>query len=341
MRMRGQGRMLLSAAAAAAGMVWAGSSMGQPAKGPDAPKDGVQSPAPRQPGSEGRGRGSRREPITRDELRERLKQRREELKGLEQKLDEAQQLVDTQGITDEEIARRIEAMRPSARWFLLGGFGGGEGREGRDPSRDGEDRGGGGDGGRPWGPRGDGTDWSKPVTDEDVTAAMGWVKQHMPRLAPRLEDLQRSDPEAFKRVVQRMRPRIAEMQRLAAESPESAQTRIADWQAGMRVVDASGKLRELKKASASEGDLNKARDEVRAALAEQFDAQLKLQESEIVRLKERTDRSQKRIEERRASRDQWLKERMEEIESGKEHGGRGTGGGGGGGGGDGPPQGKK
>lgn len=301
---------IVAAAALTAGMVAA--TQAQPAK--DAPK---KDPPPAK--VDGGGRGMRREPVTKDEIALRIKQRREELKAIEQRLDEAQKMVETPGITDQQVAERVDAMRPSARWFLLRGFGG-EGRE----SRDGEQG-----GGRPWGPKGGDVDWSKPATPEELDAGLAWVKEHMPRLGPRLEELKKSDAEAFARIMQRMRPRIAEMERLATENPESAKIRIAEWQAGMRVVDASNHLQDLKKSGGKETELAKARDDVHAALAEQFDAQLKMQEGEIGKLKERTDRAQKRIEELRGSRDEWLARRMEEIESGKERhheGGRGDGG---------------
>ncbi len=266
--------------------------------------------------------------MTRDELRERLKQRREEMASIQQKLDEAQKLVDSKDVTDAQLAEKMEAMRSSARWLFFGGFGEGRGGGGGgggardvvggpDGMMDDEDRPGGRAWG-PWGPRGDETDWSKPITAEDVKSTMAWVDEHMPRLSPRLKELEKSDPDALKRIIQRMRPRVAEMQRMSKENPEAAKIRIAEWQSGMRVVDTGRVLRDRVKANAPEAEIEKARADVRAALAEQFDAQLKLQESEIDQLKARVARAEKRIDERRPAREQWLTERLKEIESGKD-----------------------
>ncbi len=154
------------------------------------------------------------------------------------------------------------------------------------------------------------------MTAEDVQTAIKWVDDHMPRLAPRLKELNQKDPEAIKRIVQRMRGRIAEIEKLAQENPQAAKVRIDEWQAGMRVVDASRTLRDRVRSKAPAAELEKARADVRAALVDQFDAQIKLQETDLVDMKGKIEGLQKRLDERRAGRDKWLEERLKDIENG-------------------------
>lgn len=287
-------------------------ALAQPASGPQEAR-----PAPKQqPGEEGKDRGPRRGPLTRQEWRDRLTQRQEELRALQQRVDEAQAMLGNAELTDQQIADKMEEMRPSVRWFLMRGIG------------DRGDRGGGGGGdghgefgdrgGGPWSGRGDDPDAGRPATKEDVDKAIAWVGEHMPRLAPRLTELNEKDPEAVKRIVQRMRGRIAEMERLAKDNPQAAKARIEEWQAGMRVVDTSRALREHIRSKADQSVIDKAREDVRAALVAQFDAQANVQENDLTDLKEKVQSLEERLDSRRAGREKWLEDRLKDIESGKD-----------------------
>jgi hypothetical protein len=308
---------------------------GQPEKPAPTSTQQGEPPEDRRPG--------RRPVMTREEMRQRLAQRRQELAEIQKKLDEAQKLADSPDVSDAQVSESLDALRSQLRQLIFSGISGGEGRG--DWWGGGGGPGGGGVGGEGDGPDGRGRggprdgnpDWDKPVTEEEVAQALGWVDEHMPRLAPRLHKLAKEDPEAIKRIMQRMRPRLAEMQEMFKENPEAAKIRVAEWQAGMRVVDSIRAFRDKTKNGAPASEIASAREELKSALAEHYDAQLEVQEIDIDQLKERADRAQVKIQERRAKRDAWLAERLSEIESGKDR--RGPGGGGGGGGGpDGGPK---
>jgi hypothetical protein len=284
-------------------------------------------------------RQGRRPAMTRDEMRQRLAQRRQELAEIQKKLDEAQKLADSPDVSDAQVTESMDSLRTQLRQMIFSGMSGGEGRG--DWWGGGGGAGGGGEGDGPdgrgrGGPKDGNADWDKPVTQDEVDKALAWVDEHMPRLAPRLRKLEKEDPEAIKRIMQRMRPRLAEMQEMFKENPEAAKIRIAEWQAGMRVVDSIRVFRDKTKNAAPASEIGSAREELKAALAEHYDAQLEVQEIDIDQLKERADRAQEKIDERRAKRDAWLAERLSEIESGKDR--RGPGGPGGGGGPDGRPK---
>lgn len=284
----------------------------------------VQPPTPGagSPDRQPEARPSRRGvPGSRDEWRQRLTQRRDELGTVQGKIDEALAIIESGDVSDADLPERLAELGPLARRYIFSGPSG-DGREARDDGGDGmHDGARPGTGGRsrgPWSPRGEETDHARPVTDEDIAAAITWIEEHMPRLAERVRELRKSDPEALRRIIHRMRPRVEELRRLAAEDPGAARDRIAEWQAGMRVVDASRALRDRARSSAPPSEIQAVRNEVRAALVAQFDAQVAIQTSEIEQLKSRLEESQRRLDERRATRDRWIDQRLVEIESGRE-----------------------
>ncbi|GMV26143.1 MAG: hypothetical protein AMXMBFR58_21740 [Phycisphaerae bacterium] len=270
-------------------------------------------PEQERPRFERRGprRDMEREPLTREELTRRLQQRVEELDYLKQQLDGLRTKLESADVTDQQLQEMFTTMRPGARWFLLGGLGEQRGEESEGEGGRGRPWGGG-----PWSAR-DHAEFSRPVTDEDVTRILAWMDEHMPRLSKRAHELQQTDPEALKRIVQRMRPRVGELERLAKENPQAAKIRIEEWQAGLQVVEAGRELRDKITSNAPGDQVEAAREQVKAALAAQFDAQLEVQASEVAAFTARVERAKVRLDERRASREAWLKERLAEIEAGQ------------------------
>lgn len=256
-------------------------------------------------------------------MKARLERRLEEITREQERLREAiAKLNNGEAIGDLE-----HGLQPGRRPGRMEGPRG-ERPEGRPEGR-GEDRGPRGgkpEGGReeghlPKGPHGDGPKGEGmrgEPTPEEREQMMAILRDAMPSLAKRIEEAQKTDPEAGKRLLGRWAPRLREAAQLRERDPKMFGLRVDELREGWKVLEAARAARDLAKTSRDGEEKiaerrTKAQDELKAALAGQFDARLALQAHEVEMLSKRLEELNKRLADQKASREERVKETAERI----------------------------
>lgn len=158
---------------------------------------------------------------------------------------------------------------------------------------------------------------------EEHEQLMALLRESMPRLAARIDEATKTDPEAGKRMMTRWAPRLREAAELKRHDPELFDLRMAEMRQGWTVIEASRAARELGKASHDKDEgiadkRTKAKDELKAALAAQFDARLAMQSHEVSALEKRLSELKGHLDEQRAAKDARVGETMDRILSDKD-----------------------
>lgn len=300
--------VLLSLAAGAA--CSAGVALGQPENGGE----------PRQP--EAASGASR-------SLRERLEMRREQLRRLQDRLDQAIRRLEA-GESDEQLREEYPdlfrgrpggggpdgldgfdalpgQMPPGGRRPGMRGEGPEGGPEGPGPDR--FERGGGGMGGGPGRDRwreGGGPD--RPPTDEERAAMRAFLRESQPRLFEMLERLEKEDPAEAQRKLAEAFPRLRPLLELRKADPQMFELRMKDLRHGREAMDAARWLAEHGSAEADE--VARHREALRAALLAQFDGRTEIQRRDIDRQEDHIEKARADLESRAAARDSAIEEMM-------------------------------
>lgn len=267
----------------------------QQSQGEKPRSEGPRGEAPfRQRMREGEPQPAPNSPPDLTQIRARLAQRLEETKRIESRLEEAIKRIDSGEPLDAEAIGRLE--RPG-RWLGRGDA----------PRRDREgDR----EGGKPAGGRSD----DGPMTAEETDRILAFAKENMPKIAERLEELRKINPDAFQSVLRRFRPRVHELAAMAEREPEQFKLKLDEFRSGIQTMETIRQLRE--KVNAGSGDLAEAKAlqaQLRENLGAQYDAQVAVQAYELRQLEDRIARLRATIEERRGKRDSWITERINDF----------------------------
>lgn len=315
---------------------------GGPHGGPEGGPPGMDGPGMSRPGE-----GNGREMLSDRELAERLRGRADEVERLARSLREAAEKVE-HGDGRLDAFRMIEdAARPLRGDWLerLAGRrmnGRGEGREermgeGRREGRPGEGgpeargpegrgpEGRGGDARGPegrgpeglGGPEGRGQEGKRALTDAERESMMAFAREKLPRVAQRIDELRKTDPQLADRVMLRLAPRVREV--LATRDADLAALRLEELQTGAEVLDQVRVLREAMKkqdAAATES----AKGGLKTALEAQFDARIKLQQHEVTMLNSRIESLRADIEKRQAGKADFVAKLLERMSNAEPEG---------------------
>ncbi len=263
-------------------------------------------------------------------IRERIQQRREQLRRAQERIDLAMKLMD-EGATVEQLqAEYPEFFRP--RPGMAGGpegfdghdgppggagrrpgMRGGEGPDGMMGGPDGPDRfeRGGGPGGM--GERGrDRAGSDRAPTDEERAAIREFLRVAQPRLFELLQDLEEHDPAEAKRKLTEAFPRVRPLLDLRKSDPEMFELRMKDLRNGREAMESARWLAQNQAAEsgASETESTKRREAMRAALRAQLDARTEIQRRDYARQAERLTEAQAELEKRAGDRDNTVEAMM-------------------------------
>lgn len=151
---------------------------------------------------------------------------------------------------------------------------------------------------------------AEPLPIEEVRA---FIRENLPGLSQRLDSAGDADPTRTERMIRRMAPRIEEIMRQRATDPELARLRLEEMRTAMDIVDHSRALRRLTTDQAPEGEVQKARRELRALLGRQFDLRQQLEARRIETTRHELDEAARRLRERQGTREQVLDEHLERV----------------------------
>jgi hypothetical protein len=119
----------------------------------------------------------------------------------------------------------------------------------------------------------------------DRPRLMDMLERNSPEFAARLRQLDRDNPEASRRLWQRLEPKLRDY--VTEADPEMRTLREADLKNGASLLLANRRLMESKRAGQPRAEIDRQLESIRTILAERYDLQLKLQQGDITRLERR------------------------------------------------------
>lgn len=158
---------------------------------------------------------------------------------------------------------------------------------------------------RPGGPAvgGQGGEGRPPLPRERL---MDFLRENNPRMHQRLERLRQHNPEAADQALHDRQERFRELMQERAEHPEAFAVRQEAFAARERVHAAA-------RALVMNPEDRAAMAEVRDAVEQAFDVQLKVHEMTLSRLSAELEAARERLEEQQANREQAIDSRVEEV----------------------------
>lgn len=167
------------------------------------------------------------------------------------------------------------------------------------------------DGGRPTQERG-----NESMGPEQREEMLALIREHMPLLHRRMEDVQRREPVLAGRLLRVLGPRIREAMTVRKSDPELFKLKLTEIQSGGMVIEAvrayRATLRNADNPSAADR-LAEATSDLKAALQAQFDAKVAVQAREIDRLALRLEGMKKDLTEKRARREAEIEETFDQV----------------------------
>lgn len=160
-----------------------------------------------------------------------------------------------------------------------------------------------------------------PTLDE----VRAFIVEHLPELAKRLEEAEKSDPRRAERMVRRMMPRLGEMIRMEDRDPVFVELRVEEMRVGLRIIERMRALRGLVETGADNEKITAMKNEIRDLLARQYDLRDKLDAHRLEKMKADLEAGKARLEKRRAERDKLLDEHMQRVLDRMKRGDRGPG----------------
>ncbi len=142
------------------------------------------------------------------------------------------------------------------------------------------------------------------VTDAEIRA---FIQARLPELGERLRRVNAFSEQGGERLFRRVRGRIAELVALEREDADMATLKLAEMKAGMRVVEAAGAYR---RAESSGVGVDAAREELRLAMGEQFDAHLAMRAHEVTRTRARIAALETELTDQAARKEAFLDEKV-------------------------------
>lgn len=141
-----------------------------------------------------------------------------------------------------------------------------------------------------------------------------FVDEHLPLLAERLRTIEKDDPEAPRRMLGRLAPRLREAMESQSRSPEFFQLRITELQQGFLIIESARRFRRVVETEGADSEAaNAARDQFRALAIEHYDTQVRVQQMEVAELEARIAELRSEIDRKIADRDREIESRIEGL----------------------------
>jgi uncharacterized coiled-coil protein SlyX len=238
--------------------------------------------------------------MDRDSIRQRLERRIKESERIQERLKAAIEKLDS-GAPIGQVIREIGG--PGR----LGGFGGEENRQG-EPRPDGPE----GQGNRPRGEEGG----ERRLNAEDRQRVADFLKERLPEIDNRIEKLRSIDPQAADKLLDTLAPKLREAFFTLRRDPEAFDLVKREMEAGLASFDASMNLRmALNDTGKDPAKVQAARDALRKALEDHFDARLAVQKRRVGALEKELAEMRSRIDDTTTRREEFITGRLNATEA--------------------------
>lgn len=143
------------------------------------------------------------------------------------------------------------------------------------------------------------------INQRDAKRIRNFIAEHLSSIDTQLKQVEQISPEASKRLISRLAPKILEILHLEQDDPTLATLKLNELKSGLTLIEVSGQYRGLMRSSGtSQSDLNAAKDLVRLAASDRFDAQVQIKQHEISQLMMRIQELHTALEDLNSQRDE-------------------------------------
>jgi hypothetical protein len=151
-----------------------------------------------------------------------------------------------------------------------------------------------------------------PPTPEQREHVRKFMREHLPKVADRMEKNEKENPEGFERGLTRLIPRIDDAEEVRTHDPKLFSLRVREIDGQIRVVEAIRADREAKESN-DPSRIEQATQELRGALTAQMDTRLELQDHEIEGLTKRLEELRADVEKKRSGREAAIDEMLKRV----------------------------
>jgi len=149
----------------------------------------------------------------------------------------------------------------------------------------------------------------RKARQEAVEELLRFLQKAYPRQARYLRDLQRKDPEAFRRAISRLRPSLMRLRQIRQSNPELAELIIAQH----KVEIALGRLVRQWQATSDLQERRRIMQQMRDLVARKVDIRLRRLELEIDLLQQRLQQLRRRLDRQRDQKQRLVEQELEAL----------------------------
>lgn len=157
----------------------------------------------------------------------------------------------------------------------------------------------------------------RPLTDEQIEAAVDMVRRMHPKWAEEIERAMDEHPERVKQMISR-NPRLRYMLELRERHPELFELRVEDARLSREQYELAHNMRAAREAG-EEAEADELQGRLVEVVTEHFDIRQRIRQIELKQLEARLEQLRHELEERTDSRDRLIDERVAQL---AEHGRR-------------------
>lgn len=140
------------------------------------------------------------------------------------------------------------------------------------------------------------------VSPEMRERLRAFLRERLPSVDAQLAQVEQADAEMGARLFDRLVPQLRDIANEMDRDPAFGQLRLDEMKSGLAVVDATQRLRGLN-AQSPPGDRANAEAALRQAIADRFDARIKIRQHELERLAARIGELHQQIQDEQGGRD--------------------------------------
>lgn len=137
------------------------------------------------------------------------------------------------------------------------------------------------------------------LTPETRQRLRAFLREHLPSMDEQLGRIEEENEQAARRLFDRLAPQIREVHADIERDPAYGALKLAELKAGLAVVDATQRLRSIDAESEARAA---AEEQLRSAIADRFDARMRLREHELERLANKLTALHRQIRDEQESR---------------------------------------
>jgi len=152
----------------------------------------------------------------------------------------------------------------------------------------------------------------EPLTPEESAELVALLREVDPEGAARFEAFEGERPAMAPRLLRMIEPRLREIERLRETDPGRSEALAEQFRVESAIMHTARTLHETVAGGAG-GDLDAARERLRALVSRQVDLQLELRALDLERGADRLEKARLAVAEERAKRDEMIAERVDRI----------------------------